>query len=48
MAEASTRITARMRQDFADIRALVMHPMETGNRRDAKNQLIPLHFIKLV
>jgi hypothetical protein len=48
MAEAATRITARMRQDFVDIRALVMHPMETGNRRDAKNQLIPLHFIKLV
>lgn len=48
MAKAATRITARMRQDFIDIQALVMHPMEKGNRRDAKNQLVPLHSIKLV
>lgn len=46
MAEATTRITARLRADFVDIRALVMHPMETGNRRDAKGQLVPLHFIQ--
>lgn len=48
MAESTTRITARMRQDFVDVRALVMHPMETGNRRDAKGQLVPLHFIQRV
>ena len=48
MAESTTRITARMRQDFADVRALVMHPMETGNRRDAKGQLVPVHFIQRV
>ena len=48
MAESTTRITARMRQDHADIRALVIHPMETGNRRDAKSQPVPLHFIQRV
>jgi len=44
----TTRLSARLRQDTADIRALIMHPMETGNRRDAKNQLVALHFIQRV
>ena len=48
MSDSTTRITARMRQDFADIRVLVLHPMETGNRRDAKGQLVPLHFVQRV
>jgi sulfur-oxidizing protein SoxZ len=48
MAESTTRITARMRPDFADVRALVMHPMETGNRHDAKGQRVALHFIQRV
>jgi len=48
MADSPTRISARLRQGHADIRALIMHPMETGNRRDAKGQLVPLHFIQRV
>ena len=44
----TTRLSARMRGEFADIRALIMHPMETGNRRDARGQLVPLHFIQRV
>lgn len=44
-----TRIRATMQDGVADIKFVVMHPMETGQRKDPKTgQLIPLHFIKNV
>jgi len=44
-----TKIKATMQGDVADIKILVMHPMETGQRKDPKtNQLIPPHFIRNV
>ena len=34
---------------MADVKVLMNHPMETGNRKDAKTgQMIPLHFIRQV
>ena len=40
------RIRATMAGDVADIKVLMNHPMETGQRKDAKTgQLIPAHYI---
>lgn len=43
------KIRATMAGDKADIKVLMNHPMETGQRKDAKTgQLVPAHFIQTV
>ncbi|MBI3919103.1 MAG: thiosulfate oxidation carrier complex protein SoxZ [Betaproteobacteria bacterium] len=42
------RIRATLKGDVADVRILMMHPMETGQRKNAKGELIPMHFIRNV
>ena len=42
------KIRATLQGDVADVRILMMHPMETGQRKDSKGQLVPQHFIKNV
>ena len=42
------RIRANMQGDVADVRILMRHPMETGQRKDSKGELVPLHFIQNV
>jgi sulfur-oxidizing protein SoxZ len=42
------RIRATLQGDVADVRILMLHPMETGQRRDGKGQIVPLHFIQNV
>lgn len=42
------RIRATLQGDVADVRIIMMHPMETGNRKNAKGEAIPLHFIRNV
>ena len=42
------RIRAILQGDVADVRILMMHPMETGQRKNAKGELVPMHFIKNV
>lgn len=43
------KIRAQMQGDVADVKVLMNHPMETGQRKDSKTgQLIPAHFIKNV
>jgi sulfur-oxidizing protein SoxZ len=42
------RIRATLQGDTADVRVLMLHPMETGQRRDGKGQIVPLHFIQSV
>ena len=42
------KIRATLQGDTADVRILMLHPMETGQRRDAKGELVPLHFIQSV
>jgi len=42
------KIRATLQGDVADVRILMMHPMETGQRKDAKGEIIPLHFIRSV
>lgn len=40
------KIRATAQGEFADIKVLMNHPMETGQRKDPKTgQLIPAHFI---
>jgi len=41
------RIRARLQGELTEIRFLMPHPMETGQRKDASSgQLIPAHFIQ--
>ena len=43
------KIRATLQGDVADIKCLMNHVMETGQRKDAKTgQLIPAHFIQSV
>lgn len=46
---ADIKIRATMVGDTADVKVLMTHPMETGQRKDAKTgQLVPAHFIQTV
>ena len=41
------KVRAQLKGDFADIKVLMSHPMETGQRKDPKtNQPFPAHFIQ--
>jgi sulfur-oxidizing protein SoxZ len=42
------RIRATLQGDVADVRILMRHPMETGQRKDSKGETVPLHFIQNV
>jgi sulfur-oxidizing protein SoxZ len=42
------RIRATLKGDLADVRVLMVHPMETGQRKDASGTLLPTHFIQEV
>ncbi len=42
------KIRATLQGDVADVRILMLHPMETGQRKDAKGEIVPLHFIQSV
>jgi sulfur-oxidizing protein SoxZ len=33
---------------FTDVRVLMTHPMETGQRKDADGKIVPMHFIQNV
>lgn len=37
---------ASLGQGFTDIRVLMTHPMETGQRKDSEGKLVPMHFIQ--
>ena len=42
------KVRATLKGDAADVRVLMNHPMETGQRKDPSGKLIPLHFIQEV
>ena len=42
------KIRATLKGDVADIRVLIAHPMETGQRKDAKGEIVPPHFIQSI
>jgi sulfur-oxidizing protein SoxZ len=42
------KIRATLQVDTADVRILMLHPMETGQRKDSKGAIVPTHFIQNV
>ena len=42
------KMRATLGQGFTDIRVLMTHPMETGQRKDPDGKLVPVHFIQNV
>jgi sulfur-oxidizing protein SoxZ len=42
------KIRATVKGDTAEVRVLMVHPMETGQRKDASGAVVPLHFIQEV
>lgn len=40
------KIRAQMKGDVADIRILMSHAMETGQRKDSDGKTVPAHFIQ--
>lgn len=40
------KIRASLKGDVADIRVLVSHPMENGQRKDNAGNTVPAHFIQ--
>jgi sulfur-oxidizing protein SoxZ len=42
------KIRAQMRGDTADIRVLMSHAMETGQRKDNTGATVPSHFIQSI
>ena len=40
------KIRATLQGDTADVRILVAHPMETGQRKDASGNIVAQHFIQ--
>jgi sulfur-oxidizing protein SoxZ len=42
------KIRAVVKGDTAEVRVLMVHPMETGQRKDSSGALIALHFIQEV
>ena len=42
------KIRATLKGDIAELRVLMVHPMETGQRTDNDGKLVPMHFIQEV
>jgi sulfur-oxidizing protein SoxZ len=40
------KVRATLRGDTGEIRVLMNHPMETGQRKDGSGKIVPLHFIQ--
>lgn len=48
MSAGPMRMRATLGAGFTDVRVLMSHPMETGQRKDAAGKIVPLHFIQNV
>ncbi len=42
------KIRTRLEGDVVDVRVLMAHPMETGQRKDGAGNVVPLHFIQTI
>ncbi|MEN9480246.1 MAG: hypothetical protein RLZZ298_1641 [Pseudomonadota bacterium] len=40
------KIRATLQGEISDIRVLMQHPMETGQRKDEKGKTLPTHYIQ--
>ena len=48
MAAGPMKMRATLGPGYTEVRVLMTHPMETGQRKDADGKLVPLHFIQNV
>ena len=46
MAAGPMKMRATLAAGYTDVRVLMTHPMETGQRKDADGKLVPMHFIQ--
>ena len=46
MAAGPMKMRATLGQGYTEVRVLMTHPMETGQRKDADGKLVPIHFIQ--
>ena len=46
MAAGPMKMRAQLAGEFTEVRVLMTHPMETGQRKDSDGKLVPLHFIQ--
>jgi sulfur-oxidizing protein SoxZ len=42
------KMRATWANGFTDVRVLMTHPMETGQRKDPDGKIVPLHFIQTI
>lgn len=42
------KIRATLQGDLLEVRVLMSHPMETGQRKDSAGKPIPMHFIQTI
>jgi len=40
------KIRTTVGAEFTEVRVLMVHPMETGQRKDSSGNLVPIHFIQ--
>jgi sulfur-oxidizing protein SoxZ len=46
MAEKTIKLRAKVKDEVVEVKALIKHPMESGQRKDSKTgELIPAHYI---
>ena len=48
MAAGPMKMRATLGGGYTEVRVLMTHPMETGQRKDAEGKLVPMHFIQNV
>jgi len=48
MAAGPMKMRATLGSGFTEVRVLMSHPMETGQRKDPSGKIVPLHFIQNV
>ena len=48
MAAGPMKMRATAQNGITEIRVLMTHPMETGQRKDSSGNLVPVHFIQNV
>jgi len=46
MAAGPMKMRATLASGYTDVRVLMTHPMETGQRKDAEGKIVPMHFIQ--
>ncbi|HEX5538792.1 MAG TPA: thiosulfate oxidation carrier complex protein SoxZ [Methylophilaceae bacterium] len=48
MSDNTMKMRARLEGEVTEVKVLIGHPMETGHRKNAMDELVPAHFIQLL